>query len=689
MNNADHSINDQHPSPLLPTHDNHNDPLYQPIVSTCHSPDNPSPCSHLTYLSGLLEEDQPRMVRPSNDRTREHTQEEVSHTRDPETDPFTRDLILQDSRNISGISRDFSDFFDYQERITFNTSSQPLLNKDVTDVTPHVFDPDSNLPNGFLSADTYRYTPQFSEAPRPAHTNNCVDSSETGYQHDIVSQYSETQRLTLIPTLHSPFHVPIDVTVDVTFQDVQSTQQASEPTQKVEDTDTLPPRPSDNKHSNSQYSERGQSTPQYSGSPQPRPDGTEAAPPLNDQWHQTQLTTCERTLAIDRGLPLHVRITTFVSHFKECDPSWLLNERYKRDIESCYSELDELLEITQIPHTPKVINLSNRTLDPDELSLLQKGLSFCPTPGEPKMGDLVRDLDHFHDTIRWQYYFRDNPTEMDPFDKMVMTSKALKKHQRYPPPPAHRNIEAFIFLNERDLQKQKLMEPQVKNLTQREKLALKTLKGDPHITIKADKGGAVVILNTSDYISEAHRQLADRKFYRPVDHDMTEEFSDRIETYLSTLHKKGSISKCIYDRITTPNPRTPAFYHNPKVHKDNTHLGIPPGRPIISGNGCATEKISAFIDLCLNPLVPKIPSFVRDSTHFITLLQQHVRNADCHRHTLLVTLDVTALYTIIPHEEGIEAVRELIRHHRSTVRGDLQIRTITTLLRMVLQMNNF
>lgn len=66
------------------------------------------------------------------------------------------------------------------------------------------------------------------------------------------------------------------------------------------------------------------------------------------------------------------------------------------------------------------------------------------------------------------------------------------------------------------------MEPRVKNLWREEKSALTSLKRDPFITIKeADKGGAVVVMDTKDYVAEAHRQLADRKFYQPVDQDQT------------------------------------------------------------------------------------------------------------------------------------------------------------------------
>lgn len=137
--------------------------------------------------------------------------------------------------------------------------------------------------------------------------------------------------------------------------------------------------------------------------------------------------------------------------------------------------LNSLLENTEILTTQQVVNLSSRTLDEHELSVLSKGLSFCPTPGEPKKGDLV--WEYFHDNFRWEYHFKDNPLPVPPFDKLVMLSKVLKKTHRLPPPPAHKNLEAFIFLNERDLNKERLMEPRSKNLSI-EKRALLTLKRD-------------------------------------------------------------------------------------------------------------------------------------------------------------------------------------------------------------------
>ena len=42
---------------------------------------------------------------------------------------------------------------------------------------------------------------------------------------------------------------------------------------------------------------------------------------------------------------------------------------------------------------------------------------------------------------------------------------------------------------------------------------------------KADKGNAVVVMNTIDYIQEAERQLSDTNFYLKQSEDLTEKHS--------------------------------------------------------------------------------------------------------------------------------------------------------------------
>ena len=98
----------------------------------------------------------------------------------------------------------------------------------------------------------------------------------------------------------------------------------------------------------------------------------------------------------------------------------------------------------------------------------------------------------------------------------------------------------------------------------------------------------------------------------------------------------------------TPDPhRIPIFYTLTKIHKPT-----PVGRPIISGCDGPTEKLSSFVDKILQPIAQQQESYLKDMTHFINFLEKTKVPED----TILVSMDVTGLYTNIPQEEGIHIV---------------------------------
>ena len=101
---------------------------------------------------------------------------------------------------------------------------------------------------------------------------------------------------------------------------------------------------------------------------------------------------------------------------------------------------------------------------------------------------------------------------------------------------------------------------------------------------------------------------------------------------------------------------SPVFYLLPKIHKE----GIP-GRPILSGCGSPTEKLSSYLDHYLRPIVEESASYIKDTTHF--LQQIFEIHTSIPPNSWLVTLDVKSLYTNIPQEEGIEACLEAIRNY--------------------------
>ena len=114
----------------------------------------------------------------------------------------------------------------------------------------------------------------------------------------------------------------------------------------------------------------------------------------------------------------------------------------------------------------------------------------------------------------------------------------------------------------------------------------------------------------------------------------------------------------------------------PKIHKSGN-----PGRPVINSCNCHTTNISAFVANSLQPEVEKLRSYVKDTTDLIN----KVEGTDVPQGSYLVSLDVKALYTNIPHEEGLEAVENTLK---GTYRSDF-IQAILSLLTLILTLNNF
>ena len=217
------------------------------------------------------------------------------------------------------------------------------------------------------------------------------------------------------------------------------------------------------------------------------------------------------------------------------------------------------------------------------------------------------------------------------------------------------------------------------NPTPEERKALKDLQKRDDIIIKeADKGSAVVVMNKKDYLAEAGRQLGDTSFYQKLEKDLTPPFSKEVKQQVQQLFTKGLIDKKTKDYLIPHQPRTARFYLLPKINKEGT-----PGRPIVSSNNSPMENISSFVDYHLQPLVSRIPSYIKDTTDFLRKLQTL---PTLPQGTLLITMDVCSLYTNIPHDEGIRACELAL-----DTRPEPTISTgeISKLISTILMKNNF
>ena len=221
-----------------------------------------------------------------------------------------------------------------------------------------------------------------------------------------------------------------------------------------------------------------------------------------------------------------------------------------------------------------------------------------------------------------------------------------------------------------------------KNLSKKEIKAMEDLKQREDVVIcKADKGGAVVICSVKDYIKEADRQLSDRNFYKKLPHNPTSEHAALVDNAIDNLKIQGKLDGKMADKMKTDNPKTPRFYLLPKIHKPDN-----PGRPVVSSIDCHTEKISHFVDHHLQPLNKALPSYVQDTTDFLQKLR--ALPEELPEDALLVTMDVRSLYTNVPNQEGIEAVKSYLRARAEPSDRNLS-QVIATFLSLILTLNNF
>ena len=344
-----------------------------------------------------------------------------------------------------------------------------------------------------------------------------------------------------------------------------------------------------------------------------------------------------------------------------------------------------------------VVNLSSYQLSDSELSLLSKGLTFVNTPNTPDMGVLFEDLQKFHTSLKRKLALdKLNLERMGPVPTTLDTHQSGNNlisnntpfsHQKFKNPSKWNPVgpavlESMCFQNENSLETSEPTHLKRSNIKKTEFDALRTLRSNNQIIIKkADKGSAVVIQNRSDYISEGLRQLNDRTFYQQQPTDLTAKHIEKVSCKVNSMLERGEISKKCAEYLIIDHPRTANFYLLPKIHKGKIP---PPGRPIVSANECPTERISQFVDHFIQPLVPKLKSYIRDSGHFLWILNQ----LSLPKNTILCTLDVTSLYTNIPNKEGIYAVRQSLsrtRHHMDNPTNN----SICELLELVLTCNNF
>ena len=205
----------------------------------------------------------------------------------------------------------------------------------------------------------------------------------------------------------------------------------------------------------------------------------------------------------------------------------------------------------------------------------------------------------------------------------------------------------------------------------------------------------MIILDFDEYIRSCENHLqseqkqsdgSSKPYYIKVGGEAFEEAQEKISKLLEEGVENEYLSKNEFEAMQ-PSEKGPArFYQLFKVHKPHEPGMAPPERPIISGSGSITENLSLFVDHFIKDISTKHPSYLQDTPDFLRAVEELNKLGQIPDNAILVSIDVSGLYTNIPQEEGLDAVREALLE-----RDDTKVPTefLVRILELVLKYNIF
>ncbi|MCG7879609.1 MAG: GIY-YIG nuclease family protein [Candidatus Thiodiazotropha endolucinida] len=268
-----------------------------------------------------------------------------------------------------------------------------------------------------------------------------------------------------------------------------------------------------------------------------------------------------------------------------------------------------------------------------------------------------------------------------------------------PRPPERNNaVDKFISTVE-EFPKTKLNAISKPNIIKSEANAIKSLQNDQTIIIKeADKGGATVIMDREHYLEMVETTLNDKEYYEILTKDPLRETKLKYNKFLKKYERK--LTKKEMDYLEHFEVKESQFYGLPKIHKSQKitnkckqinssyvevkEVGDLKLRPIVAGPSCLTHRLSNLLDIILRPYTKHVQSNLRDTTDFLNNLPNLVPTD-----TILASFDIESLYSNIPHDLGIQAVRFWLEKYPETLNGRFSNEFILDGVRLILENNTF
>ena len=167
--------------------------------------------------------------------------------------------------------------------------------------------------------------------------------------------------------------------------------------------------------------------------------------------------------------------------------------------------------------------------------------------------------------------------------------------------------------------------------------------------LPADKGRACCVLDRTDYEAKVDNLLNDTDTYELLSKDPTDKYKRELSVILNELKAEGAIDYALKKKLFPTECDVPKVYGLTKVHKVSVPL-----RPIVSSIGSVTYNASSFLADVLSAVVGirKSPYHIKDTKQFVDTVKDLRLEPD----EIIISYDVTALFTSVPVDSAIEAI---------------------------------
>ncbi|UYV66885.1 hypothetical protein LAZ67_4003230 [Cordylochernes scorpioides] len=165
-------------------------------------------------------------------------------------------------------------------------------------------------------------------------------------------------------------------------------------------------------------------------------------------------------------------------------------------------------------------------------------------------------------------------------------------------------------------------------------------------------------MDTTEYNYKTEQLLQDKEVYEELTKDPLTNITKEFNRKLNKIIRTYKLNKKAFENLKAEENNLPNFYGLPKVHKPNKPL-----RPIVSYAGSPLYPLTKYLSSLISPFQKKLPHTVPNPIVAV----ETIKNLQIPNNSQMVSFDVESLYTSIPHDEALLALKSFLELHPEIV----------------------